>query len=133
MHDHVHVRQQRPPFERAGEIGDRDDFDRAGENIRRLAHGGAKAMALPRQVFDERSSDEARGAGNQDAHQVFLPRAKRASSQATRAIPIASEIAETMTSTRATVSRASPTSARLSMNTRPTISGTVKPPSVARW
>src|SRR5262249_17790238 len=108
------------------------DFHRAGKDICGLAHGGAHAMALRGQVVDERTPDEARSAGDQDAHQGVFPRAKLTSRKPTRTAPVATATADMIALGRSTVSSASARRARLSRSTRATIPDTVKPPSVAR-
>src|SRR5262249_24489881 len=133
MHDRVDVGEQGPPFERAGKVGDRDDLDRTRKDVGGLPHRGAHAVALRRQVLDHGSPDKPPSPGHQDAHQVFLPRAKLASSTPTRATPAASATAETPPLGTTTVIRASAPSPILTRKTRNTIVLTLRPRSVARW
>src|SRR5712691_6208946 len=131
MHDGVDVADEGAPFDGSGEVGDRHHLHRARKNVGGRPHGGANAVPLRGQLVDERAPDEARGTGDQDAHQGF-PRAKRKSSQPTNSAAAMSAASETMRLAVAMAMRASATSARLTANTWATISGTVKPPSMAR-
>src|ERR1700704_3777924 len=131
MHDGVDIADEGPPFDGTGEIGHRHHLHRARKNIGGRPHGGAHAVPLRRKLVDERAPDEARGTGDQDAHQGF-PRANRSNSQPTNTAPAMSAASEAMRLALATAMSASATSARLTANTRAMISGTVKPPSMAR-
>ena len=131
MHDCIDLTDERAPFDRARQVGDRHHLHRAGKDVGRRAHGGAYAVALRRQVIDERASDEAGGTGDEHAHQD-LPRAKCISSQPTATAAATSEANETMLLAAEMEIRASATSTRLTAVTRVTISATVKPRSRAR-
>src|SRR5712671_5537568 len=131
MNDGFHVPEQRTPFDRAGEIGDRNRFHGARKNVRRLPHGGTHAVPLRRKVVDEGASDEAGGAGHQHVHQVF-PFENRASRPATSAAPAARNPVAAMAPGNAMDKSASITSATLTANTCATISVTTKPPAAAR-
>src|SRR5262249_39833941 len=128
--DHsVHVLQQLPPFDRAGQVRDRDDLDRAGKHVRRLPHRGAHRMAGTSKLHCQRAADETRGASNEDASHD-RPRENIQSSAPTSTKPIASAKPPTIGPGQTTVTTASTTSTTLTTNTRPTIWRTLKPLSV---
>ena len=130
-HD-LHAAEQRAPLDRAGEIGHRNHFDRTRKHIGRLAHRRAYRMSGVGKIGHQRSADEARCAGDQDTAQV-RPRAKLVSRPPTIAAPQPSAITDAILPGQTTVLSASATSARLTANTRATISRTLKPRSVAIW
>ena len=124
--------EQRAPFDRTGQVGDRHHLDVAREYIRRLPHRRAHGISEPRQLRDQRASDEARCAGDENVRHD-LPREKRYSSQPTSAPPPPSAATVLSGPGHSTLAAASATSARFTANTWAMISGTLKPRSVASW
>jgi hypothetical protein len=59
MNHSLNVFQQRSPFDRAGQIGYGDDFDRSREYIGRLPHCRAHGMSHAGELCDQGASDEA--------------------------------------------------------------------------
>ncbi len=132
MHDGVHPGDERMPVDRLRKVGQRHDVS-AGQGVQSPAFARRGAHGVPglRQRRRQRPSDESRRARHQDAHQR-LPRWKVSRTQATSAPPSASVARSTRQSGSIALTSASPASDTLSTNTRTTISGTEKPPSVAR-
>ena len=129
MHDRVHAGEQGRPVDVSREIADLRGLDAVRKRLR-APHRRAHPMAGTGERGRERPADQAGRAGHQHLHR--LPRAKVPSSQATSAPPSASVARSTRRSGSIALTSASVASARLSTNTRTTISVTENPPSVAR-
>src|SRR5436305_891494 len=136
MHDRIHAADQWGPVDRRRQIGQRRNLDARGKTLRApLAHRRTDRVPGAVKRGDKRAPDKTRRAGHQNAAFVRRHRLLRANvinSHATSAPPSASVARSTRGSGSIALTMASPASARLSTNTRTTISRTEKPLLVAR-
>src|SRR5256885_473122 len=80
MDDGLDAFKQRTPFDRASQVGHRHHLDIAWEHIRRLSHRRPHRIPKPRQLCDQRASDESRCPGDENARHD-LPPENRTSNQ----------------------------------------------------
>src|SRR5258708_1201461 len=132
MDDGLDAFEQRAPFDRASQVGHRHHLDIAWEHIRRLSHRRPHRIPKPRQLCDQRASDESRCPGDENARHD-LPRENRTSNHPPSAPPPLSAIMVLSGPGHSTLAAASATSAKFVAKTWVMIWGTLNPRSVASW